>query len=236
MRLPRTALFALSVALAFHVLGDDASTGPKDLGTVTIGNKTYANLHVTSVTDLGIKATWDGGLGMILFSEMTPDLQKKLGYEPDKFKAAANAQAEHDAQSDAVAAAQAKVDQANLQKGDTDAAKQRAAAVEAPKKSTPNLVAKVTQVLPNGVLADKMEAHFSAPVADSMASVGGGGRVAGGGFYYEESGTTIFIEMPSSGLAEGQQLNLNVERNGTYTFTDTKGASRTVEKWTQYNQ
>ena len=127
MKLPSMAVFALPLALAFHVLADDAPTGPKDLGTVTIGDKTYSNLHVTLVTDLGIKATWDGGLGTILFSDMPPDLQKKFGYDPKKFKAAANAQAEHNAQSDAAAAAQAKVDEANLAKSDADAAKQRAA-------------------------------------------------------------------------------------------------------------
>ena len=127
MKLPCTAVFALSLALAFHVLGDDTPTGPKDLKTVTIGDKTYSNLHVTSVTDLGIKATWDGGLGTILFSDMPPDLQKKFGYDPNRFKAAENAQAVHDAQSDAVAAAQAKVDQANLQKSDADAARQQEA-------------------------------------------------------------------------------------------------------------
>jgi len=236
MKLLPLALFALFLALDFDVLGDDAPTGATDFATITIGDKTYTNLHVTSVADLGIKATWDGGLGTILFSNMTPDLQKKFGYDPNKFKAAANAQAEHDAQSDAVATAQAKVDQANLQKSDADSAKQRAAAVEAPKKSAPNLVAKVTQVLPNGILADKMKTVYNDPVTSSMGAVGGGGVAVGGGISYTESGTTIFIEMPSSGLAEGQQLNLNVERNGTYTFTDTKGASRTVEKWTQNNQ
>jgi hypothetical protein len=236
MKLLPLVVFVVSLALAFHVLGDDTPTVPTDFATITIGDKTYTNLHVTSVTDLGIKATWDGGLGTILFSNMTPDLQKKFGYDPNKFKAAANAQAEHDAQSDAVATAQAKVDQANLQKSDADAAKQKQSSGGAQKKNTPALVAKVIQVLPNGILADKMEAHFNAPVASSGRAIGGGGGVAGGGFSYEESGTTIFIEMPSSGLAEGQQLALNVQRNGTYTFTDTKGASRTVEKWTQDNQ
>jgi len=230
------AVFALTLALAFHVLGDDAPTGPKDLGTVTIGDKTYTNLHVTSVTDLGIKATWDGGLGTILFSDMPPDLQKKFGYDPNKFKAAENAQAEHDAQSDAVAAAQAKVDQANLEKSDADSAKQKEGAVEAQKKNAVTLVAKVTQVLPDGILADKMKSVYIAPVTSSMGAVGGGGVAVGGGISYEESGTTIFIEMPASGLAEGQQLTLKVARNGTYTFTDTNGASRTVEKWTEYNQ
>jgi len=153
MKLPRMAVFALSFALAFHVLGDDAPTGPKDLGTVTIGDKTYTNLHVTSVTDLGIKATWDGGLGTILFSDMPPDLQKKFGYDPNKFKAAENAQAEHDAQSDAEAAAQAKVDQANLEQSDADAAKQRAA-VTAPRnvevKGVKYLIATVQYSVPGG--------------------------------------------------------------------------------------
>ena len=236
MKLPCVVFVAVCLTLTLRISADDTPSGPKDLGTITIGDKTYANLHVTSITALGIKAMWDGGLGTILFSDMPPDLQKKFGYDRGKFKAAEKAQAEHDAQSDAVASAQEKVDQANLQKSDADAAKQKEVIVEAKKKSAPPLVAKVIQVLPDGILADKMEAHFNAPIADSMASVGGGGGVAGGGFYYEESGTTIFIETPTSGLAEGQQLTLKVTRNGTYTFKDTNGASRTVEKWTQDNQ
>jgi hypothetical protein len=215
MKLPGMAVFALSLALAFHVLGDDAPTGPKDLGTVTIGDKTYTNLHVTSVTDLGIKATWDGGLGTILFSDMPPDLQKKFGYDPNKFKAAENAQAEHDAQSDAEAAAQAKVDQANLKQSDADAAKQRAA-VMAPKKDavkgTKYLVGNVLSSVPGGY------SIRLAPVPTAVGDNGfGGGYGVGPRDPWPRVGYDITVVLKSNKVhTVGEDLAIPVVEDGTY--------------------
>jgi hypothetical protein len=199
----------------------------------TNDGKTYQNVKVMKVeVDCVTILDSDGG-ARIELAKLPPDVQKKLGYDPEKAKAAAEQRAADDKAN--AAALQAEMDQAEAQKQaklQADAKTDRAAEAQSQMVKNPvTLVVKVNQVLPNGVLADKMEAHYNAPVADSMASVGGGGGVAGGGVYYEESGTTIFIEMPASGLAEGQQLTVKVARNSTYTFTDTNGASRTIEKW-----
>lgn len=205
MKLPSMAVFALPLALAFHVLGDDAPTGPKDLGTVTIGDKTYTNLHVTSVTDLGIKATWDGGLGTILFSDMPPDLQKKFGYDPNKFKAAKNAQAEHDAQSDAEAVTQAKVDQANLQRSDADATKQRAA-MTAPAQPDPTKIKYL-----HGTVSSTVDGGYDIYLVERSA-------YEPMPYHYPLAGVNIDVVLKSGNIyTVGQFLKIPVLEAGIYT-------------------
>ena len=54
----------------------------------------------------------------------------------------------------------------------------------------------------------------------------------GEAFRMWKSGTIIFVEIPSNAMTENQQIQKLAARNGSYTYTDTNGASRTVEKWT----
>ena len=197
----------------------------------TVNGKDYHNVQVGQVEADRVHITYDGGLGTVMLSDLTPELQKRFNYVPAQAKAVAQ---QRDADQAAAAQSYASVDQerAKLQAEQVKSEKATEAAAQLTKNAAP-LVVKVTQVLPDGFLADKMKSVYIAPVTSSMGAIGGGGVAVGGGISYEESGTTIFIEMPASGLAEGQQVTMKVARNGTYTFTDTNGASRTVEKWTK---
>ena len=90
----------------------------------------------------------------------------------------------------------------------------------------------INQVVSGGVLADLLTKRYTEAVADRAASNGLGGNVyrPDDGLYYERSGNTAFIQGVNGGV-EGKQLAIKAYPDGTYTFTDTQGASRTVEKW-----
>jgi len=88
-----------------------------------------------------------------------------------------------------------------------------------------NLTIEIIQVIDKGVLADNMKLQV---VASSSARVGMGGGV---GSYYGRSGKIIFVD-GLKGMAEQQRKDIVAAPDGTYTYTDVSGASRTVEKWT----
>ena len=83
----------------------------------------------------------------------------------------------------------------------------------------------VLQVLPDGVLAVPLETHG---VATGSARYGGGG--GGVRISVSPSNKVIFVQ-GLTGFAENERLAIQTARDGTYTYTDTSGASRTVEKW-----
>jgi hypothetical protein len=72
-----------------------------------------------------------------------------------------------------------------------------------------DLVVTVLQVLPDGILAD--------------------GFVRGPGAHVE--GKAIFFLQGFSGVAENQMFQVQAYADGTYTYRDVSGASRTLEKW-----
>jgi hypothetical protein len=212
--------FALVIGMA-QTFADDKS--PNDLGTVTIADKTYNNLHVTEVTDLGIKCTWDGGLGLITFDSMPADMQKKFGYDPNKFKQAATQQAQHDAQSDSAASAQAKVDEANLAKRDADAATQ-AAAISQPR----NAVVKGAKYLAGKVLKNVTGGYavyiapYEAPTVSYMQSIGGGGgRSYGPVNPYPAIGYDMTVILKTDKVhTVDESVSIPVMEAGTYKGTD----------------
>jgi hypothetical protein len=83
--------------------------------------------------------------------------------------------------------------------------------------STPSvLVADVVQVVPEGIIAEK---QIRTAVDSSYRET------------YSDSGIRVFISGVPKGSAEGDRLSVWVTRSGTYQFTDTQGASRTIQKW-----
>jgi hypothetical protein len=82
----------------------------------------------------------------------------------------------------------------------------------------------VVQVVPNGVLARPFEEYA---IASSSARLGMGGPVGSG---YRPGSKTIFIQgFPNA--TEGADATVMAYRDGSYSYTDTRNASRTVEKW-----
>ena len=56
-------------------------------------------------------------------------------------------------------------------------------------------------------------------------------QVVDGGILCDDSNKLIFVSCATQDLAEGQTFSTYAYKDGTYTYTDTQGASRTVEKW-----
>jgi len=59
----------------------------------TVNGVTYHNVTVGTVEADKVHIMYDGGLGAVALADLTPDLQKRFGYDPNKAKAAANAEA-----------------------------------------------------------------------------------------------------------------------------------------------
>ena len=71
----KTAFCILILAAATTLLAEDIKT---------IGGTIYKNITVTRVDPNGISVTHDDGLAKIPFTDLTPDLQTKYGYDPKK--------------------------------------------------------------------------------------------------------------------------------------------------------
>ena len=200
----------------------------------TTDGKTYKDVTVVKIEDDAVTILDSDGGALVPLDKLPPNLQQKFHYDPAKAKLAAAQRELNDKASAQAESAERQIanEKQNQQDAQDAAAAQDKAADQAARKTAIPLVFEVSQVLPDGVLADKMKADFDTPVADSAQSDGGGGGVGpGGGVVYRDSGTVIFVEIPSAGLAESQQLHKLAAPDGTYTYTDTDGASRTVEKW-----
>jgi len=208
-----TATFPITLLgddLQRRVNGDNVTA--KDWATTD--GKTYRGVKVLKYDALTVSILYADGGASVPLEKLPVDLQKKFGYDPVQAQAMEKKQAD-----EAVAAAKAKAE-----------AQKKKEVLDELKKNAVLLNAEVTQVLPNGILADKMEPEYHDSPGTSLSDVGGG---RGGGLVveYVKSGTTIFIEMPTDGVAEHQRLKCYAVHTGTFTFTDIHQASRTVEKW-----
>jgi hypothetical protein len=190
----------------------------------TVKGTTYKNVKVLSHDAAFVTILDEDGGAKIALSDLTPDLQKHFGFDAAK---AAAAKAAADAQEKKDQAALAKEeDKTNAQKqahyvalAKDDAAKADDAAAAA---SARTLILKVTQVLPDGLLCAEQKPEFDGP------GDGSGPNVLAG---YSDTGSSLFLECPSGGHAEGDIMQPMAAQAGTYTYTDTQGASRTVQKW-----
>jgi len=210
---PLALLLAL---LAFPVYAEDWTVDGKDYHNVTVGEVEADRVHIT----------YDGGLGTVPLADLPPDLQKRFGYDPAKAKSEAGAReksrlaAAADAQAN-VASAQASLPSpASSTKlvgpGGIDVRQMHASGVP-----VPSLYVQVLQVLPNGILADLWSYPTDGRYIDFHAGVGA----------YVSTGKTIFVQCNSSALAQDEMYSANATRNGTFTYQDVTGASRTVEKF-----
>jgi hypothetical protein len=87
----RTSLFVILalVFTAFPAWAEDWTVNGKNYHNVTVGQVELDRVHIT----------YDGGVGTVMLSDLTPELQKRFNYDPLKAKATA-AQREEDAKPD----------------------------------------------------------------------------------------------------------------------------------------
>ena len=69
----------------------------------TVNGKAYRNVMVGQVEADRVHITYDGGVGTVALADLSPGLQKRFNYNTAQAKAAADARAQHDAASDAIA-------------------------------------------------------------------------------------------------------------------------------------
>ena len=180
----------------------------------TVNGNTYHNVTVTKVDSDKVHITYDGGIGSVNLADLPADLQKRFNYDPAKAKAAEQAEAERQAESDQERALEAKKQAANDAKLEReDAINKRDALLRETAKQFPVVI---KQVLPDGLLCETQS------IVDVSSY-----NVAS----YEGTGKLIFVQTPPEGMAEGNMISVLAYQNGTYSYTDTQNATRTVEKW-----
>jgi hypothetical protein len=162
----------------------------------TVNGKTYHNVTVSKVEPDSVHIMFDGGIGSLKLSDLTPELQKRFNYDPAKAKAAEEAEAERHAQ---------------LER--KDAAAKRVVLMQKLARKFP---VEIKQVLADGLLCEEQ----------SIVSVSSFNVAS-----YEGTGKLIFVQASPEGMAEGNMISVNAFQDGVYKYTDTQGASRTVEKW-----
>jgi hypothetical protein len=57
----------------------------------TVNGKDYHNVTVGQVEPDRVHITYDGGVGTVMLSDLTPELQKRFDYDPQKAKASTDA-------------------------------------------------------------------------------------------------------------------------------------------------
>lgn len=66
----------------------------------TVNGKDYHNVTVGQVEADRVHITYDGGIGTVMLADLPPELQKKFNYDAVAAKAATQAEAQHEAESD----------------------------------------------------------------------------------------------------------------------------------------
>ena len=138
----------------------------------TVNGRDYHNVKVGQVDPDRVHITYDGGLGTVMLSDLTPELQKRFNYDPAQAKATTR---QRDADQKAAMQSYTSVDaeRKNLQAQEAQDLKAQELA-----KSRVRIVGTVLQKCPGGYLVN-CKGGYSMPMStgDSMASMGGGGGV-----------------------------------------------------------
>src|ERR1035438_7040862 len=79
----------------------------------TVNGKDYHNVTVGKVEPDRVHITYDGGIGTVMLSDLTPELQKRFNYDPKAAAQASQQKAAADAQAEAEVAKEAAADSTN---------------------------------------------------------------------------------------------------------------------------
>jgi hypothetical protein len=150
----------------------------------------------------------DSGIERLALSLLPDDLQQRFGYDPQKATEFAAARV-------AAAKQQARAREAQL------AAQKARAEARAREETAKTFRFLVSQVTDDGAIVIPLVGHA---VGNSN---GLGGSV---GVTYQPGSKTVFLKGIRN-VAEDQRLAALAYPDGTYSFTDIYGASRTLERW-----
>ena len=216
------------LALIASIL-NGAEKEPTKFDTLTTTDgKSYNGVTVRKVTPSGVSIMHESGAGTIPFEKLPKDIQEKLGgFDPE---AATKHRILEEKQRRITEAALIREEAIANRTAEANAATTKAQQkeedrIKALKAKQQSFGIEIVQVTPEGVLADRLETSTYA--VGSARYGGGGGAVKTS---VSLSGKIIFIE-GLLGMAEQQRASIDAVPDGTYTFTDTEGANRTIEKW-----
>ncbi len=171
----------------------------------TIDGKEYKNVTVSRVEPDGIVLRTKSGISKVYFVELPKEVQERFHYDAEK-------------------AARYSAEQARRlapQLGSKESS------AESTREEDKTLQVEIIQVLPGGFLAYSQVTHksFSGTRTSSGQLSGGYSDLPTG------EGKNIFLQGFSGGLAEGERFQVQAHADGTYTYQDASGTSRTLEKW-----
>ena len=179
----------------------------------TVSGKKYTGVTVNRVEADGLAISHDDGLAKVPFSDLSEELRKKYGYDPQKA-------AQYQAAMQAAAAQRAAAANAAAATQGQQQAQQKKIA-----EQSKEMRVEVIQVLPKGALVDPLR---SEAIASASARIGGGGYV---GTAYRLSGKVAFVQGITGDVTDSKRFYIQAYRDGNYTYEDTSGAQRTIEKW-----
>lgn len=214
-----------------------AEDGPATFPTLsTLNGKTYQTVVVTARTPAHISIRHESGLSRIRLVDLPEKLRKQYGYDPKAAKAYEEKEAADARIAEKATAAQEKA----LRAKEAAAAKsaQKAAAArqkaEDKKREADALAASGTEMeliimqsVKGGFLVNNVE--YDA-ISARNTSAGGGGNV----LEVRRRGHQVFFVSAyppkKGGRPDGESLKGSFVEDGTYSYTDTQGANRTVKK------
>lgn len=205
--------FALPLLLSAAIVCAQPTNFPS---LTLVDGETYTHVVVTAVEPDGLRISHNDGAGKIRAENLPPEIAAQFKFDA---ASAAEFREKSAAQQKEFAARSAALAQVERDK-DTEAA--RIAALE---KDAKEIRAKIFQVLPDGVLADVMEASVASSASRSVG-LGGGAAVSS----YHSTGKDVFIE-GVKGKAEGDVVLCEAAPNGTYEYLDVQGIKRVVSKF-----
>jgi hypothetical protein len=198
----------------------------------TLDGQFMKNATVKRMNAVFAIVDFDGGGERIAFTNLPPEVQRQLGFDPAK------AQAEIDRQARIKQEAKKRLE--TQQKAASEAERDRLFRIVDDKVYSvgdfPSIHGKVSQVLSNGVLLvlyEKVAQHISPVHVSGLQSIGGARVVPGGGTYYKDElgDKTVFVKSPIRGKAEGQDWTGCCKRSGTFSYISADGSQRVFEKF-----
>jgi len=206
----------LLLCLSIVVYGEDWTVDGKDYHNVKVGQVETDQVHIT----------YDGGIGSLPLADLSPALQKRFGYNPSQAKDAAQ---KREADQQAAIQSYASVDQKRqvlqLEQAKENAQQAQRQVTQKMASHAALMYAQIVQILPNGLLVEPYVKQLTDP--NEIGTYGMSSM--------QPSGETVFISCNPQGHAENESINIKAYRDGTFTYQDTSGASRTIQKYVAAN-
>lgn len=189
----------------------------------TLSGKIYEAVALKSVDSDGLLIVHKKGTTKVLLTDLPENLRTAYGYEQKfvAFQAAKAAKAEKQAEADAAAAAKKEL-----------------------AKKTVRIKGTIIQILRDGMLVEREQESYAAPVASSSGSIGGGGGVYAPSKKNSKSGPSrppllsagaefIFVvgHKQQESKVDKDKIDVDAYADGVFSYTATNSASRRVRRY-----